>query len=73
MVKLGSAIKNQVAMGQNENDIMKRNDEYALNAFITKDNKKNMRQVPTKIKYAKNSLLDKIISSNLNENHQISM
>ena len=68
MVKLGSAIKNQVAMGQNENDIMKRNDEYALNAFITKDNKKNMRQAPTKIKYAKNSLLDKIISSNLNEN-----
>ena len=68
MVKLGSAIKNQVAMGQNENDIMKRNDEYALNAFITKDNKKNMRQVPTKIKYGKNSLLDKIISSNLNEN-----
>ena len=68
MVKLGSAIKNQVAMGQNENDIMKRNDEYALNAFIMKDNKKNMRQAPTKIKYAKNSLLDKIISSNLNEN-----
>ena len=68
MVKLGSAIKNQVAMGQNENDIMKRNDEYALNAFITKDNKKNMRQAPTKIKYGKNSLLDKIISSNLNEN-----
>lgn len=68
MVKLGSAIKNQVAMGQNENDIIKRNDEYALNAFITKDNKKNMRQAPTKIKYGKNSLLDKIISSNLNEN-----
>lgn len=68
MVKLGLAIKNQVAMGQNENDIMKRNDEYALNAFITKDNKKNMRQAPTKIKYGKNSLLDKIISSNLNEN-----
>lgn len=68
MVKLGSAIKNQVAMGQNENDIMKRNDEYALNAFITKDKKKNMRQAPTKIKYAKNSLLDKIISSSLNEN-----
>lgn len=68
MVKLGSAIKNQVAMGQNENDIMKKNDEYALNAFIMKDNKKNMRQAPTKIKYAKNSLLDKIISSNLNEN-----
>ena len=47
---------------------MKRNDEYALNAFITKDNKKNMLQAPTKIKYGKNSLLDKIISSNLNEN-----
>jgi len=68
MVKLGSAIKNQVAMGQKENDIIKRNADYSLNAFITKDNKKNMRQVPTKIKYAKNSLLDKIISSNLNEN-----
>ena len=68
MVKLGSAIKNQVAMGQKENDIIKRNADYSLNAFITKDNKKNMRQASAKIKYAKDSLLDKIISSNLNEN-----
>jgi len=68
MVKLGSAIKNQVAKGQEENDIIKRNADYSLNAFITKDNKKNMRQAPTKIKYGKNSLLDKIISSSLNEN-----
>jgi hypothetical protein len=68
MVKLGSAIKNQVAMGQKDNDIIKRNADYSLNAFITKDNKKNMRQSSAKIKYAKNSLLDKIISSNLNEN-----
>jgi hypothetical protein len=68
MVKLGSAIKNQVAMGQKENDIIKRNADYSLNAFITKDNKKNMRQTSAKIKYAKNSLLDKIITSNLDEN-----
>ena len=68
MVKLGSAIKNQVAMGQKDNDIIKRNADYSLNAFITKDNKKNMRQASAKIKYGKNSLLDKIISSNLNEN-----
>jgi hypothetical protein len=68
MVKLGSAIKNQVAKGQEENDIIKRNADYSLNAFITKDNKKNMRQASAKIKYAKDSLLDKIISSNLNEN-----
>ena len=40
MVKFGSAIKNQVAMGQKENDFIKKNADYSLNPFITKDKKK---------------------------------
>ena len=64
-----SLIEKNVLIGQKENLITKRLGDYSYDANIkAKKTKKETSRQPRKVEYASNSLLDKIIKSNLNEN-----
>jgi len=64
-----SLIEKNVLIGQKENLINKRLGDYSYDANIkAKKTKKETSRQPRKVEYASNSLLDKIIKSNLNEN-----
>ena len=64
-----SLIEKNVLIGQRENAINKRNSDYSYDAVIKakKDKKETSRRAP-KVVYGTDSLLDKIITSNLNNN-----
>ena len=64
-----SLIEKNVLIGQRENAINKRNSDYSYDATIkAKKIKKETSRRSPKVVYGTDSLLDKIITSNLNNN-----